>query len=87
MMKRLEMSLLGPDDFGLDRKGRTKKLAKDLSPSLQREIEKWLDKADEPGALEKLSEIVGPEQAKRLLAQRLATKKKNREKKDSLSED
>jgi hypothetical protein len=34
------MSLLGPDDFDLDRKGRKKKLAKDLSPAVAKEIEK-----------------------------------------------
>jgi hypothetical protein len=81
------MSLLGPDDFGLDRKSRTKKLAKDLSPSLQREIEKWLDNAEEPSALEKLSEIVGPEEAKRLMSRRLTSKKKKTENEDRLSED
>ena len=35
-----KMSLLGPDDFDLDRKGRKKKLAKDLSPAIVREIER-----------------------------------------------
>ena len=64
------MSLLGPDDFDLDRKGRKKKLAKDLSPSVAKEIEKWLDKQDDPEAFRRVSELVGPEEASRLLARR-----------------
>ena len=64
------MSLLGPDDFDLDRKGRKKKLAKDLSPSVAKEIEKWLDKQDNPEAFRRVSELVGPEEASRLLAKR-----------------
>ena len=60
--------MLGPDDFDLDRKGRKKKLAKDLSPSVAKEIEKWLDKQDDPEAFRRVSELVGPEEASRLLA-------------------
>jgi len=64
------MSLLGPDDFDLDEKGRKKKLAKDLSPSVAKEIEKWLDKSDSPQAFEKIAELVGPEEATRLIEKR-----------------
>ena len=64
------MSLLGPDDFDLDRKGRKKKLAKDLSPSVAKEIEKWLDKQDDHEAFKRVSELVGPEEASRLFAKR-----------------
>ncbi|MBN2229736.1 MAG: hypothetical protein JW779_09085 [Candidatus Thorarchaeota archaeon] len=64
------MSLLGPDDFDLDRKGRKKKLAKDLSPSVAKEIERWLDKLEDPEAYRRISELVGPEEASRILAKR-----------------
>ena len=64
------MSLLGPDDFDLDRKGRKKKLAKDLSPAIAKEIEKWLDKQDDQEAFRRVSELVGPEEASRLFARR-----------------
>ena len=64
------MSLLGPDDFDLDRKGRKKKLAKDLSPAIAKEIEKWLDREDDAEAFKRLTELVGPEEATRLIAQR-----------------
>jgi len=64
------MSLLGPDDFDLDKKGRKKKLAKDLSPSVAKEIEKWLDKNDNPLAFEKIAGLVGPEEARRLIKER-----------------
>ena len=64
------MSLLGPDDFDLDKKGRKKKLAKDLSPSVAKEIEKWLDREDDPEAFRRVSELVGPEEATRLFARR-----------------
>ncbi|MFW9835789.1 MAG: hypothetical protein ACFFEK_17435 [Candidatus Thorarchaeota archaeon] len=64
------MSLLGPDDFDLDRKGRKKKLAKDLAPSVAKEIEKWLDREDDPEAFRRVSELVGPEEAARLFAKR-----------------
>ena len=64
------MSLLGPDDFDLDRKGRKKKLAKDLSPSVAKEIERWLDREDNPEAFKRVSELVGPEEAARLFARR-----------------
>jgi hypothetical protein len=64
------MSLLGPDDFDLDEKGRKKKLAKDLSPSVAAEIEKWLEKIDTPLAFEKIAELVGPEEATRLIGER-----------------
>ncbi|MHA1245899.1 MAG: hypothetical protein ACTSPE_00980 [Candidatus Thorarchaeota archaeon] len=61
------MSLLGPDDFDLDRKGRAKKLAQDLSPALRKQIEKWLDEKDEELARRKLTDLVGPEEAQRLM--------------------
>ncbi|MHA2025201.1 MAG: hypothetical protein ACW98U_04795 [Candidatus Thorarchaeota archaeon] len=64
------MSLLGPDDFDLDKKGRKKKLAKDLSPTIAKEIEKWLDREDDAEAFKRLSELVGPDEATRLIAQR-----------------
>ena len=62
------MSLLGPDDFDLDKKGRKKKLAKDLAPSVAREVEKWLDREDDPEAFKRVSDLVGPEEAARLFA-------------------
>ena len=62
------MSLLGPDDFDLSGKDRKKKLAKDLSPSVAKEIEKWLDKQDDPEAFRRVSELVGLEEASRLFA-------------------
>ncbi len=61
---------MGPDDFGLDRKGRKKKLAKDLSPELQKDIDKWLDRSDDPEAFKRISEMVGPEKARLLIARR-----------------
>jgi hypothetical protein len=64
------MSLLGPDDFDLSKKGRKKKLAKDLSPAVAKEIEKWLDRQDDPEAFRRVSELVGPEEASRLFARR-----------------
>jgi hypothetical protein len=64
------MSLLGPDDFDLNEKGRKKKLAKDLSPAVEKEISKWLDKIDSPLAFEKIAELVGPEEASRLIGNR-----------------
>jgi hypothetical protein len=64
------MSLLGPDDFDLDPKSRKKKLAKDLSPSVAKEIEKWLDREDDPKAFRRVSELVGPEEAARLFSRR-----------------
>jgi uncharacterized protein YehS (DUF1456 family) len=70
------MSLLGPDDFDLGKKGRKKKLAKDLSPAVAKEIEKWLDREEDPEAFKRLSDLVGPQEASRLLA------KKRRKKSD-----
>lgn len=64
------MSLLGPDDFDLNRKGRKKKLAKDLSPAIAKEIEKWLDREDDPEAFRKIADLVGPDEAARLIARR-----------------
>ncbi|MHA1907578.1 MAG: hypothetical protein ACW98Y_09815 [Candidatus Thorarchaeota archaeon] len=64
------MSLLGPDDFDLKRKGRKKKLAKDLSPETYKQIEKWLDREDDPESLQKLTELVGPDEAHRLIAKK-----------------
>jgi hypothetical protein len=65
--EKIVLSLLGPDDFDLDRKGRKKKLAKDLPPEMQKQIERWLDKMDEDEVLDRLSELYGPEQARLLL--------------------
>jgi hypothetical protein len=79
------MSLLGPDDFGLGRKGRKKKLAKDLSPDTQKFIEEWLEKEDDTEVFEKISEMVGPDEARRLMAQRREHKKRS-DSKDSLRE-
>jgi chromatin segregation and condensation protein Rec8/ScpA/Scc1 (kleisin family) len=64
------MSLLGPDDFDLSGKDRKKKLAKDLSPSVAKEIERWLEREDDSEAFRKVSELVGPEEATRLFAKR-----------------
>ena len=77
------MSLLGPDDFDLTRKGRKKKLAKDLTPAVQKEIDKWLDKIEDPAALGRLTDLVGPEEARRMLAQR-RTRLKRKPIRDSL---
>ncbi|MFW9844914.1 MAG: hypothetical protein ACFFEV_10085 [Candidatus Thorarchaeota archaeon] len=60
------MSLLGPDDFDLDGKGRKKKLAKDLSPAVAKEVEKWLEKGDTPEAFKRVTELVGSDEASRL---------------------
>lgn len=64
------MSLLGPDDFDLDRKGRKKKLAKDLSPAVAKEIEKWLEKGDDPESFRRVTELVGADEASRLFGRR-----------------
>ncbi len=69
------LSLLGPDDFDLDRKGRKKKLAKDLSPDLFKQIDRWLDELDDRELIDRLSEMVGPEEAERLLFQARSRKK------------
>ena len=80
------MSLLGPDDFDLDRKGRKKKLAKDLAPSVAKEVERWLDREDDPEAFKRVSELVGPEEASRLFARRRKQARKSKPK-DPLLED
>ncbi len=77
------MSLLGPDDFDLTGKERKKKLAKDLSPAVQKEIDKWLDMMEDPTALSRITDLVGPEEARRLLAQR-RSRSKRETKRDSL---
>ncbi len=59
--------MLGPDDFDKDRKERLKKLARDLSPAVRRELEKLLDKKDSPEAQRKIRKLVGAEKAKKLL--------------------
>ena len=64
------MSLLGPDDFDLDRKGRKKKLAKDLSPAVAKEIERWLEREEDPEAFRTVSKLVGPDEAARLFAKK-----------------
>ncbi len=66
----IQMSLLGPDDFDLTRKERAKKLAKDLSPAVQRSIEQWLDHLDDDEALRRISELVGPEKARLIMAKK-----------------
>ncbi|MDF1537398.1 MAG: hypothetical protein P1Q69_00630 [Candidatus Thorarchaeota archaeon] len=73
------MSMLGPDDFDLGKKERKKKLARDLSPEVYKQIEKWLDREDDPEALHRISELVGPDEARRLIG-----KKKIGVRKDSL---
>ncbi|MHA1768697.1 MAG: hypothetical protein ACTSV3_02475 [Candidatus Thorarchaeota archaeon] len=73
MVKRV--SLLGPDDFGLSKKEKKKKLAKDLSPAVQKEIERWLDNLDEQRAIERITELVGPDQARMLIDKRKREKK------------
>jgi len=75
------MSLLGPDDFDLDRKGRKKKLAKDLSPALQKEIEKWLERRDDPEAFKRVTELVGADEASRLFGRRRELHGKQRRRK------
>ena len=72
----VDMSLLGPDDFGLSKKERKKKLAKDLSPALQKTIEEWLDRTDNPIAFEHIAQLVGPDEARRLIAQHKALLKR-----------
>jgi len=62
-----DVSLLGPDDFDLDRKKRAKKLAQDLTPALREQIEKWLEEPDEQQALQGLTSLVGKEEARRLM--------------------
>jgi hypothetical protein len=64
------MSLLGPDDFELSNKDRKKKLAKDLSPEVAKQIEKWLDRSEDPDTLSRLANLVGIEKAKELLAEK-----------------
>ncbi len=64
------MSLLGPDDFELSNKDRKKKLAKDLSPEVAKQIEKWLDRSEDPETLSRLADLVGIDNAKKLLAER-----------------
>ncbi len=70
------MSLLGPDDFDLDKRERKKKLAKDLSPSVAKEIEHWLDNEEDPEEFKRISELVGQDEAKRLRAKRRKEKMK-----------
>ena len=64
------MSMLGPDDFDLDKKERKKKLAKDLSPSVAKEIERWLEREDETEAFRRISELVGQDEARKLVMRR-----------------
>ena len=70
------MSLLGPDDFGLGKKGRLKKLARDLSPSARKFIEEWLDKECDPRDFERVAELVGQEEAQRLMMECKRRKRK-----------
>ena len=62
--------ILGPDDFDLKKKDRKKKLAKDLSPETYKQIEKWLDREDDPESQRNLSDLVGPDEARRLIAKK-----------------
>ena len=78
------MSLLGPDDFDLTRKERKKKLAKDLSPAVQKEIDKWLDMIEDPVALSRLTDLVGLDEAQRLLTERRTRSAKRKPIRDSL---
>lgn len=78
-----KMSMLGPDDFDLTRKERAKKLAKDLSPAVQKEIDQWIDKLDEQEALKRISDLVGLEEA-RLLIAHLKHKRIDQDKEDRL---
>ena len=80
------MSLLGPDDFDLGNKGRKKKLAKDLSPEVAREIEKWLEKGDTPEAFRRVTELVGADEASRLFGRRRELHRK-RKPRDTLLDD
>ncbi|TFG14305.1 hypothetical protein EU537_03740 [Candidatus Thorarchaeota archaeon] len=61
------MSLLGPDDFDLSEKERRKKLARDLSPAVRKQVEKLLEKEDDSDTIKKLRSLVGEKKAKRLL--------------------
>jgi hypothetical protein len=74
----LSLSLLGPDDFDLDRKGRMKKLAKDLSPEMQKHIDRWLDELDESELQDRLSDLVSPEDAQRLMLEARRRRRKGR---------
>ena len=64
------MSLLGPDDFDKTRKERAKKLAKDLPPEVQKDIDHWLEHPDDAEAFRRISERVGPDKARALLAKK-----------------
>ncbi len=72
------MSLLGPDDFDLDRKGRAKKHAQDMTPALRKLIDKWLNEPDEDLARRELTDLVGPEEARRLMLLRGKRKRLHR---------
>lgn len=72
----ITMSLLGPDDFDLSRKERAKKLAKDLSPAIQKEIDRLLDAIDSPGNFERLVQLVGLRRAKIMVTDRRLHKRK-----------
>lgn len=68
-----KMSLLGPDDFDLSRKERAKKLAEDLSPAVRKSIEDWLDRLDDDEAFKRISEVLGPEKARQIMAKKRGT--------------
>jgi len=72
------MSLLGPDDFGLGRKGRAKKLAKDLSPEVQKQIERWLDEMDDAEAFDRILQVVEDPDSARDIISRHRTRKNPR---------
>jgi hypothetical protein len=61
------MSLLGPDDFDLSEKERRKKLARDLSPGVRKQVEKLLEQEDDSDAVRKLTSLVGEKKAEKLL--------------------
>jgi thiamine biosynthesis lipoprotein ApbE len=68
--------MLGPDDFWLGRKGRAKKLAKDLSPEVQKQIERWLDEMDDADAFDRIIQIVeDPDSATDIINRHRARKK------------
>ncbi len=72
------MSLLGPDDFWLGRKGRAKKLAKDLSPEIQKQIERWLDEMDDTEALDRIMQVIDDPDSATELIRRYRQQKKLR---------
>lgn len=73
------MSLLGPDDFDLSAKERKKKLARDLSPEVYKQIERWIEREDDSEFLERTGDLLGPEEAEQLMAKLKRGKKLQKE--------